>query len=116
MVIRQKALFNNIVVAALYLDPRYQLLDSDDRKRAQMHLSSSYKRINQNADADVSEVSASSAIIIQGNDYDLNNYDREFENFLSRASLWGRVSHIQHNKVVMMFLLHRIYHFEHNDF
>lgn len=72
---------NNILLAAVYLDPRYQiLLSQEDRKNAQKHLYFLHKQIHsRDDDSAPASVIPNSEMIVEIHDHEL-----EFESFLSQ--------------------------------
>jgi hypothetical protein len=81
---RESLFTNNILLTAVYLDPRYQvLLSPEDKINAQKHLSFLYKKIHRNEDESQSNVSQSETVT-QDSQEELNSRDHEmeFESFL----------------------------------
>lgn len=84
MNVRQNLFSNNVLLTAVYLDPRYQvLLTKDDKKKAQKHLLFLHKKINKSDDTPRSASDVPYAPDDIGTDTD-NDVDKEFEIFLSQ--------------------------------
>lgn len=81
---RQSFFSNNILLAAVYLDPRYQiLLTADDKKNAQKHLLFLHKRIHRtNSTGDVSDPVPDIQESVVEADHEI-----EFESFLKRMEI-----------------------------
>lgn len=80
---RQTLFSNNILLSAVYLDPRYQLLlSTEDKKNAQKHLLFLHKRINRSDKTD----NITESVSVPNNDPepDKPDHEMEFEEFLKR--------------------------------
>lgn len=81
MKLREAFFTNNILLAAVYLDPRYQvLLSKEDKRSAQKHLSLLYKKIHPTEDPGDS----GGNLIQKQRDVAIADHEMEFETFLSQ--------------------------------